>query len=67
VHIEAMETFAASVQAVNRPGVEALVARLRQRQVRGNATLAAALEHARESDLQARLHSLADGAEELLA
>jgi CHAD domain-containing protein len=67
VHIEAMEEFAASVQATNRPGLEALVARLRARQARGNETLAAALEHARERDLQARLYSLADGAEELIA
>jgi CHAD domain-containing protein len=67
VHIAAMEEFAASVQAANRPGLEALVGRLRARQARGNETLAAALEHARERDLQARLHSLADGAEELVA
>jgi CHAD domain-containing protein len=66
VHIDAMETFAAGVPAANRPGIEALVARLRDRQARGNAALAAALEHARERDLQARLQSLADGAEELV-
>jgi CHAD domain-containing protein len=66
VHIEAMEGFAAAVQAMNRPGVEALTARLRERQARGNETLAAALDRARESSLHARLHSLADGAEEVL-
>jgi CHAD domain-containing protein len=66
VHIEAMEGFAAAVQAMNRPGVEALTARLRERQARGNETLAAALERARESSLHARLHSLADGAEEVV-
>jgi CHAD domain-containing protein len=66
VHIEDMEGFEAQVQATLRPGIDALVARLRARQAHGNATLAAALEDLRENDLQARLHSLADGAEELL-
>jgi CHAD domain-containing protein len=64
VHIEDMQAFAASVQAVNRPGMEALVARLKERQERGNAGLAAGLEGLEE--LHARLHSLADGAEELI-
>jgi CHAD domain-containing protein len=67
VHIEAMEEFAQSVQAANRPGLDALVARLRARQARGNQKLAAALDQAREHDLHARLRSLADGAEELVA
>ena len=67
VHIEAMERFAASVQAANRPGVAALVAELRERQARANDTLAAALAHAEEVELGARLHSLADGAQELVA
>jgi CHAD domain-containing protein len=67
VHIDAMEAFAAAGQAAGRPGIEALVARLRERQARGNATLAAALEDIRESDLHARLLSLAEGAEELVA
>jgi CHAD domain-containing protein len=65
VHIAAMEAFAADVQAANRPGVEKLVARLRERQARGNDALAAALEGT--NDLHARLHSLADGAQEQLA
>jgi CHAD domain-containing protein len=65
VHIAAMEAFAADVQAANRPGVEKLVARLRERQARGNDALAAALEGT--NDLHTRLHSLADGAEEQLA
>jgi len=64
VHIEDMQAFAASVQAVNRPGMEALVARLKERQERGNAALAAGLEGLEE--LHVRLHSLADGAEELI-
>jgi CHAD domain-containing protein len=67
VHIEAMEAFAQAVPAAGRPGVEALVARLRERQARGNEALAAALERAREGDLHARLHSLADGAQERVA
>jgi CHAD domain-containing protein len=67
VHIEDMEEFEKHVQAAIRPGIEALVARLRARQARGNDRLAAALEHLRECNLHARLHSLADGAEELIA
>jgi CHAD domain-containing protein len=66
VHIEAMEAFERAVLATNRPGIEALVARLRQRQTHGNATLAGALEDLRENDLHARLHSLCDGALEAL-
>lgn len=66
VHIEDMEGFEAQVQATLRPGIDALVARLRAQQTRGNEVLAAALEEIRASDLHARLHSLADGAEELL-
>jgi CHAD domain-containing protein len=67
VHIEDMEAFEAQVQATLRPGIDALVDRLRARQASGNDTLAAALENVRENDLHARLHSLADGAEELVA
>jgi hypothetical protein len=62
VHIAALQAMA--VPAAHRPGIEALIARRRELQARGNATLAAALEAA--DGLQARLHSLADGAEELL-
>ena len=61
-----MEGFAAAVQATNRPGLEALTARMREHQARGNEILAVALERARETDLHGRLHSLADGAEELI-
>jgi CHAD domain-containing protein len=66
VHIEDMEAFEAALQVANRPGIDALVARLRERQARGNDTLAAALENMRESELERRLESLADGAEELV-
>jgi CHAD domain-containing protein len=67
VHIEDMEAFEQQVQAAVRPGIDALVERLRARQARGNDTLAAALDHVQECDLHARLRSLADGAEEQLA
>jgi hypothetical protein len=66
VHIEDMEAFERSIMATNRPGIDALVARLRQRQAAGNDTLAAALDAAREDELHARLHSLCDGALEAL-
>src|SRR5215218_1226053 len=61
VHIEAMEAFERDIQATNRPGIDALVARLRDRQARGNEALAAALQVAREHELYTRLHSLCDG------
>ena len=66
VHIEDMQGFTAQVQVTNRPGLEALTARMRERQLRGNEVLAAALERATESNLHERLHSLADGAEEVV-
>ena len=66
VHIEDMEELETAFQAAYRPGLEALVERLRARQARGNETLAAALEHVAECRLHDRLHSLADGAEELI-
>jgi CHAD domain-containing protein len=67
VHIEAMEAFGAAVQPVNRPGVQALVERLRARQAGGNDAVRAALEHMHECGLHERLLSLCDGAEELVA
>jgi CHAD domain-containing protein len=67
VHIEDMEELEKHFQAVHRPGLEALVARLRQRQAAGNDALATELEHMAVGRLHERLHSLADGAEELLA
>jgi CHAD domain-containing protein len=66
VHIEAMEAFERDVQVTNRPGIEALVARLKQRQAHGNDVLALALDDAREHDLRGRLQSLCDGALEML-
>ena len=64
VHIEALEAL--DLPAAGRPGIQALIAHRRELQARGNVVLAAALEHAAESRLQERLHSLADGAEEHL-
>jgi CHAD domain-containing protein len=66
VHIEDMEAFERDILATNRPGIDALVARLRERQARGNDTLAAALLEVEEHDLHGRLHSLCDGALELM-
>jgi hypothetical protein len=42
-----------------------VVARMRERQLTANATLAAALEHARDEDLHVRLRALASAATEL--
>ena len=66
VHIEDMEELEKHMLAAFRPGIDALVDQLRARQARGNDILAAALDHADECRLHERLHSLADGAEELL-
>lgn len=67
VHIDAMVAFARGVTAAQRPGVERLIERLRERQAAGNVILAAALEEVEASDLHGRLLALADAAEESLA
>ena len=67
VHIEDMEELEEAFLVAFRPGLEALVERLRARQASGNDTLAAALDHVEECRLHERLHSLGDGAEELIA
>jgi len=64
VHIAAMEAFATAVAAPQRAGVRALLDRLRERQVVGNAAVAEALDHAARSDLRGRLLALAGSAEE---
>jgi CHAD domain-containing protein len=66
VHIEDMEELEQAFLVAYRPGLEALVERLKLRQARGNDTLAAALEHIAEVRLHDRLQSLADGADELV-
>jgi CHAD domain-containing protein len=58
VHIEALEGFAAAVSEVDRPGVESLVARLREEQAAANASVARALEEMERSDLRGRLEAL---------
>jgi CHAD domain-containing protein len=63
VQIAAMEAFAAAAPVAAAPGVSLLIDRLRTRQQAANGTLAAALETAREHELDARLQALADAAE----
>ena len=63
VQIAALGDFATAAPAAARPGVALLVRRLKARQEQGNATLAAALETAREHELHARLHALVEAAE----
>jgi len=65
VQVEELEKLAAAMPAADRPGVEYVVARMRERQVAANAVLAAALEHARDEDLHVRLRALSTAALEL--
>ena len=60
VHIAAMTRFAARVSESQRPGVQRLVAAQLERQGAGNVLLAAVLQQSESSDLQGRLHALAD-------
>lgn len=62
VHLDALERFAGAVGDAERPGIELLIARVRTEQDEGNATLAAALERALDTDLAGRLERLADAA-----
>jgi CHAD domain-containing protein len=66
VHIDAMDAFAKKVTATQRPGVERLLERQRERQAEGNEILAAELERVERRDLHGRLLALADAAEEAL-
>jgi CHAD domain-containing protein len=66
VHIDAMAGFATKVTAAQRPGVERLLERQRERQATGNEILAAELERVERRELHARLLALADQAEEAL-
>jgi CHAD domain-containing protein len=66
VHIDAMAAFATKVTAAQRPGVERLLERQRQRQAAGNEILAAELERVERRELHERLLALADLAEEAL-
>ena len=58
MHIEALEGFGAAVSEADQPGVESLVARLREEQAGANATVARALEEMERSDLRGRLDAL---------
>jgi len=57
VHIDLLEHFAGAVAEADRPGVDSLVARLREDQGAGNVTLSRALEETERSDLRGRLAS----------
>jgi CHAD domain-containing protein len=62
VHIDVLQHFASAVAEADRPGVESLVARLRDDQAAGNATLSRALEEIDRSDLRGRLRALCEAA-----
>jgi CHAD domain-containing protein len=62
VQIAGLQALEDAVLAANRPGIEALLDRVRERQARGNDALATALEHMRESELERRLHALTEAA-----
>ena len=63
VHIDALRRFEPAVAEADRPGIESLVARLRQDQEAGNATVSRALEEMDHSDLRGRLRALCEAAE----
>jgi CHAD domain-containing protein len=67
VQVEELEMLAARMPVADRPGVEHVVARMRERQIAANTVLAAALEHARDEDLHVRLRALSTAALELAA
>jgi hypothetical protein len=58
-----MEKLAEKLPPELKAGVELLADRQRVRQAVGNEVLAAALEDLERTELQARLHALADAAE----
>ncbi len=63
VHVEALRAFAKTLTPAQRPGVNALVAELQERQARGNEILAAELRRVEERGLHGRLVALADAAD----
>ncbi len=63
VHVEALRAFAKTLTAAQRPGVNALVAELQERQARGNEILAAELRRVEDRGLHGRLVALADAAD----
>jgi CHAD domain-containing protein len=62
VQLEALARLEQELPAPDRPGVEAFAARLRAEQEDGNRTLAAALKHAEDHDLEGRLRRLVETA-----
>ena len=67
VQVEELGKLAARMPAADRPGLDYVVAQMRERQEAANAVLAAALEHARDEDLHVRLRGLSTAALELAA
>src|SRR4051794_13223284 len=59
VHIEEFTKLRAGLDAADQPGVDLLLESLREEQLRGNDSVAAALEEMRASDLRGRLEALA--------
>src|SRR3954453_6401840 len=64
VLLDRLATLEAVLPKANTPGIEAFAAPIRDEQERGNATLAAALEHAARTNLKGRLALLAASAVE---
>ncbi len=64
VQLAAVQDFAASVPEADWPGIHVFAERLRAQQTAGNATLAAALTHAVESDLRGKLRALTEDGHE---
>jgi CHAD domain-containing protein len=58
VHLEALAGLSEAMGPDAAPGLEVFAARIRAEQAEGNATLAAALEHAEDSDLRGRIKAL---------
>jgi CHAD domain-containing protein len=62
VLLDRLATLEAALPKANAPGIEAFAAPIREEQLRGNETLAAALEHAERTNLKGRLALLAASA-----
>ena len=58
VHLEALEGLEEAMGPEAKPGLEVFASRIRAEQAEGNATLAAALQHAEDSDLRGRIKAL---------
>jgi CHAD domain-containing protein len=58
VHLEALAGLEEAMGEEARPGLEVFASRIRAEQAQGNATLAAALQHADDSDLRGRIKAL---------